>query len=142
MNNYRDYYNYANNNYNQPNYKNTLNANIYDPYQGFIRGNMFPDLYNTYKLNKPVEIMPKNEQTELLTYIDALCFALIDLNLFLDLNPNDENAIRLYNEYRKEKDMYMRAYQDKFGPISLDSANLDGSTWKWIKSPWPWECEY
>ena len=71
MNNYRDYYNYANNNYNQPNYKNTLNANIYDPYQGFIRGNMFPDLYNTYKLNKPVEIMPKNEQAELLTYIDA-----------------------------------------------------------------------
>ena len=38
--------------------------------------------------------------------------------------------------------MYMRAYQDKFGPISLDSTNLDGSTWKWIKSPWPWECEY
>ena len=26
-------------------------------------------------------------------------------NLFLDLNPNDENAIRLYNEYRKEKDI-------------------------------------
>lgn len=142
MNNYRDYYNYVNNNYNQPNYKNTLNSNIFDPYQGFIRGNLFPDLYNGYKLNNPVEIMPKNEQAELLTYIDALCFALIDLNLFLDINPNDENAIRLYNEYRKEKDMYMKAYQDKFGPISLDSASLEGNTWKWIKSPWPWESEF
>ena len=37
-----EYYNYVNNNYNQPTF--TENANpskLYDPYQGFIRGNMF-----------------------------------------------------------------------------------------------------
>ena len=44
MNYYRDYYNYLNNNYNQPNY-NQNNVSLYEPYEGFIRGNMFKDLY-------------------------------------------------------------------------------------------------
>lgn len=36
MNDFRDYYNYKNNNYNQPTYEQNSN-NIIDPYQGFIR---------------------------------------------------------------------------------------------------------
>ena len=44
-----DKYNYVNNNYNQPLYtENVSSINLYDPYQGFIRGNMFPNLYNGY----------------------------------------------------------------------------------------------
>ena len=43
--------------------------NLYDPYQGFIRGNLFPDLYNTYKVNKPFEVEPMNEQAKLLTIL-------------------------------------------------------------------------
>lgn len=137
MNNYRDYYNYQNNNYNLPNYKNNINSDLYDPYEGFIKGNMFPDLYNDYK-TKPFMIKPKNEQAELLTYIDSLCFALTDLNLFLDINPNDEYAINLFNEYRNQKNAYMNEYQNKYGPISLDSAYFDRN-FSWIESPWPWE---
>ena len=46
----KDYYNYVNNNYNQPSYNSqNENVNLYNPYQGYIRGNMFPNLYNTYK---------------------------------------------------------------------------------------------
>ena len=93
MKNYntQDYYNYMNNNYNQPLYNqqsfnniNNANSKLFDPYVGFISGNMFPDLYNAYKLSDPLEIEPMNEQAELLTYIDALCFACMDLNLYLD----------------------------------------------------------
>ena len=50
MNNYYDYdfnnYNYSNNN---------VNNNI-DPYKGFIRGNIFDNLYDPYKNYKPYEI--------------------------------------------------------------------------------------
>ena len=70
MNYYRDYYNYLNNNYNQPNY-NQNNVSLYEPYEGFIRGNMFKDLYNKYKTNEPIKIVPKNKQAELLTTIDC-----------------------------------------------------------------------
>ena len=110
----KDYYNYANNNYNQPLYnQNIQNKQIYDPYNGFIRGNMFPELYNSYKLNKPLEITPMNEQAELLTYVDALTFAMIDLNLYLDVYPNDREALELFNQYRMQADEYTKKYENK-----------------------------
>ena len=56
------------------------NKEIYTPYEGFIRGNMFQNIYKPYKLDRPYQIEPMNEQAERLTNIDALCVALIDLN--------------------------------------------------------------
>ena len=66
-------------NYEQQNYQ-TKTTNLYDPYQGFIRGNMFKDLYDPYKLNNPYNIEPANDQAKMLTSIDALGFAMTDLN--------------------------------------------------------------
>ena len=43
---YNDYYNYLNNNCNLPIYNQPKGKSLFNPYQGFIRGNMFPDLYN------------------------------------------------------------------------------------------------
>lgn len=136
----KDYYNYANNNYNQPLYnQNIQNRQIYDPYNGFIRGNMFPELYNSYKLNKPLEITPMNEQAELLTYVDALTFAMIDLNLYLDIYPNDREALELFNQYRMQADEYTKKYESKYGPLELTSNSLNTFPWAWDNAPWPWE---
>ena len=136
----KDYYNYANNNYNQPLYdQNIQDKQIYDPYNGFIRGNMFPELYNSYKLNKPLEITPMNEQAELLTYVDALTFAMIDLNLYLDVYPNDRGALELFNQYRMQADEYTKKYESKYGPLELTSNSLNTFPWAWDNSPWPWE---
>lgn len=147
MKNYgtQDYYNYINNNYNQPiyNQQNFNNTNkqqkLYDPYNGFISGNMFPDLYNSYKISNPYEIQPMNEQAELLTYIDALCFACIDLGLYLDLYPDDKNTIELFNKYREQKKQYEKEYESKYGPLYLSSDALNTYPWAWSKSPWPWQ---
>lgn len=136
----RDYYNYKNNNYNIPTYEQNVNKNnVYDAYNGFIRGNLFPDLYNTYKVDKPYEIRPINEQAEILTYIDALDFACIDLGLYLDNNPDDKEALELYNNYRTSLGEYMIGYQNQFGPITMTSDSLNAYPWKWNDSPWPWE---
>ena len=136
----KDYYNYANNNYNQPLYdQNIQDKQIYDPYNGFIRGNMFPELYNSYKLNKPLEITPMNEQAELLTYVDALTFAMIDLNLYLDVYPNDRGALELFNQYRMQADEYTKKYESKYGPLELTSNSLNTFPWDWDNAPWPWE---
>lgn len=148
MNNYReqDYYNYMNNNYNQPLYNqqsfsnnNKSSSNLYDPYVGFISGNMFPNLYNAYKISNPLEIEPMNEQAELLTYIDALCFATIDLGLYLDLYPEDKKVIELFNNFREQKKLYEKEYESKFGPLFLSSDALNTYPWAWNNSPWPWE---
>lgn len=145
MKNYSDYYNYMNNNYNQPLYNqqsfnnmNKVGSKIYDPYVGFISGNMFPDLYNAYKFSSPLDIEPMNEQAELLTGIDALCFACIDLNLYLDLYPEDKSAVELFNSYRVQKNNLMKEYENKYGPLVLTSDSLDAFPWSWDNSPWPW----
>ena len=132
-----DYYNYVNNNYNQPYNQNMKNINIYNPYQGYIRGNMFPDLYNTYKINAPFEIEPLNEQADMLTNIDAYSFALTDLTLYLDVYTNDKTMIDLYNRYLMQKKQIVRDYENKYGPLTLDSESLNKYPWAWDgKLPW------
>ena len=138
MNNYMDNKPSNNYNFNKCNYiQNNLNS-LYDSYAGFIRGNMFPDLYNTYKLSKPYEIEPMNNQAESLTYIDSLCFACIDLNLYLDNFPDNQDLVNLFNQYVEEKERAIKEYEKKYGPIFIDSA-ADKNKWTWNKSPWPWE---
>lgn len=151
MNNYpylKNYNNYTNSNMNMYNkqitsfnnkFNDKNNNNLFDPYNGFIRGNLFKNLYDPYKSEEPYEIKPINSQAELLTYLDSLGFAMIDLGLLLDVNPNNENAIKLYNKYREEKQNLIKEYESKFGPITLNSDNLDSYPWAWNDMPWPWD---
>lgn len=122
----------------QMNMKNTSNY-LYDSYNGFIRGNMFKNLYDPYKMNEPYEVKPMNEQAELLTKIDALGFAMIDLNLLLDVNPNSQEAINLFNKYRKQKESLTKEYESKYGPITINSDSLNSYPWAWDDMPWPWD---
>ena len=128
------------NNYNKQ-YKSNMNntPSLFNPYQGFIRGNMFEGLYDSYKIKDPYDIKPMNEQAELLTYIDSLCFACVDLNLYLDVNPNDRSAIDLFNQYRLQKEELILEYQNKFGPLLLNSDSLNTYPWAWDDRPWPWQ---
>ena len=137
---YRGNYNYINNNYNIPTYEQDVKKNnIFDPYNGLIRGNLFPDLYNNYKIDKPYEIKPMNEQAEMLTYIDAFKFACVDLGLYLDIYPEDKDALTMFNMYRTNLNEYMNTYENKYGPINKNSDALNAYPWKWNDSPWPWE---
>lgn len=123
---------------NKMNTSNTTNS-LFDPYNGLIRGNLFKNLYDPYKNNEPYEIKPMNAQADLLTYIDALSFAMIDLNLFLDVNPNNQEAINLFNQYRKENEDLTKEYEAKYGPITTDSDSLNSYPWAWDDMPWPWD---
>ena len=151
MNYYPEFknYNYKDMNlYNMHNIKNTFNNNtynnqkennLYDPYNGLIRGNLFKNLYDPYKNKEPYEIKPVNEQARMLTNIDSLGFAMIDLNLYLDVFPNDREKITLYNQYRKEKENLLKEYENKYGPITINSDSLNTYPWAWDNMPWPWD---
>lgn len=108
---------------------------LFEPYQGLIRGNMFINLYDGY--GKIYDIKPLNEQAELLTYIDMYCFACIDLELYLDLNPNNTNALNLYRELNNEKQKYMNIYESKYGQLTTDY--VPNNMWNWATNKWPWE---
>lgn len=134
-------FNYYNNmNFNQPYYAEDANpSSLYDPYQGFIRGNMFPNLYNWYKFEQPMDLTAMSEKDQLLIYLDALSFATIDINLYLDNYPNDKDMIALFNQYRMEADQVRSEYESKYGPILVDSDASNTYPWAWDNRPWPWE---
>ncbi len=142
MYNYYGYPNYLqDNNIEGENLRNVnyQNDNLFNPYQGLIRGNLFKNIYQPYKNEKPYEIKPMNEQAKMLTELDSLEFALIDLNLYLDIYPDDRGAIQLFNQYRVERQDLLSQYQNKYGPILLSSEALNRVPWMWDNRPWPWE---
>ncbi len=110
---------------------------LFDVYNGFIRGNMFPDLVNNYKLSRPYDVKPMNDQAELLTKVDAYCFAAHELNLYLDTHPFDRDMINLFKELSQDSDMATREYESKYGPLFVGSSV--NYPWAWNNSPWPWE---
>lgn len=112
---------------------------LLEPYQGFMRGNMFANLYDPYKNYKPMELNPENEREALLYQILQYQFALTDLDLYLDTHPNDQEAIHLYQKYLTIKQQASSKYENMYGPLTLNSRDLDKNTWVWKNSPWPWE---
>ena len=69
--------------------------------------------------------------------IQEYCFSAHELNLYLDLYPNDTQALGLYNQYKEMADKYTKEYEKKYGPLCPDID--EKSPWNWINSPWPWE---
>jgi len=110
-----------------------------DPTQGWLKGNLFANLYEPYKNFKPAKLDPKNEREALLFQVMQYKFALIELNLYLDTHPNDTEMIKLYNKYLDIDKKMCDKYESMYGPLTLDSNYLDKNTWTWKNSPWPWE---
>ena len=148
MNDYGfDYLNYITNISNNMNFmKNSqmdmnkkYKPQVLEPYQGFIRGNMFGEQYDAYKNYKPMELNPNNEREALLYQLLQYKFALTDLNLYLDTHPNDREMLQLYQKYLSMEKQICDKYESMYGPLTLDSNKIESNTWVWKNSPWPWE---
>jgi spore coat protein JB len=68
----------------------------------------------------------------------ALCFTLIDLNLYLDTHPMDENALAYFDKIRNMKKQVADEYTCLYGPLVPDDVNVE-HCWTWVETPWPWE---
>lgn len=139
MNNYVDYYNNLNNIGNIGNFTNMNNSSDNESYLGFIRGNMFDSLYVPYKSYKPYDVVPNDERSYLLFLIQMYGFAVHDLGLYLDVYPNDGDAIKLRERYAKLYSQSLKNYENKFGPTNLSSDYLGSIPWAWDSKYWPWE---
>lgn len=137
-----DMNNLTNNMPDNNNLNNMINNNqkLAGPYEGFIKGNLFNNLYNQYKSYRPTRLSPNNEQAELLLNVDQTTFAAHELKLYLDVYPNDTNMINLYNEYQKIASEQIKAYERKYGPLLADSPSANNS-FSWEAYSWPWETE-
>lgn len=114
------------------------NMTFVDPLTGLIRGNLSRDEFLTYK--KYIPMMPKlrSERGEKLFEVQKYDFAIHELKLYLDLCPNNKEALELLKKYVSERERNAKQYIDKYGPI-CPKDNIYFSKWIWINAPWPWE---
>ena len=146
-----DYFtNYSENNSNNNNSKktknntiksnhNTSNNTLFNVYEGYTKGNLFQNLYDSYKNLKPVSIPVNSERDEMLLNIGELSFARHELNLLLDNYPNNNQALTLFNQYRNMEEEQVRNYERRFGPLTITSSDMKNVPFAWENDIWPWE---
>ena len=131
-----DYFNLnkMDNKYNQN--SNSKDGKI-DLENGFYLGNIFVDTYKPYKNFKQKKINAYSEQEKMLLRIQELDFILNDLNLYLDINPNDSKVYNLFKKTALELESLKEKYEEKYMVLKL----IDDTKGKytWINNPWPWD---
>ena len=133
-----DWYSEFANNFMNNNMNNT-NIELADPQTALDRGNLFNNLYDPYRNYKYRPLRAHNQQEELLYNILMHNFALIEMDLYLDLNPNNQNILNLYNRYLNNKKKLVSEYERNYGPLTCEGDNIGINNWNWRMSPWPWE---
>lgn len=135
------------NNTNNMNNMNSMNTNagidinnnvLFGPYEGFVRGNLFRNLYNQYKSYQPRKLSPGNEREELLLNLNQMQFAMHELNLYLDLYPTDRVMLNTFNKFLISYNRLLDDYQNKYGPLFV-TGNESVLRWAWDDEPAPWE---
>lgn len=121
-----------------------MNKKIYTNYQLnsldeiLNTGTLFKNLYKPYK--KTPKIIPESKEEKLLLKIQAYEIALMDLNLYLDVFPNDSSLTDLYKQYEYEKEKLVNEFEKEYYPISKKNS-AENNKWEWVNNKWPWECE-
>ena len=74
---------------------------------------------------------------DLMRRIQALSFAKVEAELFLDTHPECLAALDYYHSVAEELDAAVAEYQESYGPIRAEGSARD--RWSWADSPWPWQ---
>lgn len=72
---------------------------------------------------------------KLLIRLSSMQFAMLEMRIFLDTHPNDDEALAMYNKYREKYKSLAKEFEEQFGPLTLNGYNSD----EWLCDPWPWD---
>lgn len=79
-----------------------------------------------------------SQKTALLE-LQQLSFSLVDLNLYLDTNPANQQAVNDYNQLFEQYWEAKANYELQYGPMNNFGHCPATYPWSWINDPWPWE---
>ena len=108
---------------------------LFNPYEAYLAGNIFKNEYIPYKNYKVRKINITSEQEEMLFNISNYCFLAHDMNLYLDVYPNNQEALDKFNEYRDKVSELTIKYERKYGPLEVSSVDIK-TPFSWV-SKWP-----
>lgn len=114
------------------------NPKLFDAKEAFMLGNLFKDLYMTYNGFSNYCIQPMNQRQKALVEVQMYSFIAHEINLFLDIYPNNQRMIELYHDFANKAKEATVAFEKEFGPLTVS----DSSTkvpFEWVQGPWPWE---
>lgn len=79
------------------------------------------------------------QRHELLNHINAVSFAVVEAQLYLDTHPDDPDALAFFHKYLEERKIALKEYATYYGPLTIDSTASCDDRWKWVNEPWPWQ---
>ncbi|MCI7242524.1 MAG: spore coat protein CotJB [Lachnobacterium sp.] len=77
-------------------------------------------------------------QKELYEWIMMLGFCAVDMMLYLDTHPDDEEALNYFNQCNTLYNAAKQSYQEQFGLLNAFSEQ-ERFSWDWNTAPMPWE---
>ncbi|MFJ7928440.1 spore coat protein CotJB [Peribacillus sp. NPDC096448] len=81
-----------------------------------------------------------DEYYQLLEQIQAADFVLVELTLYLDTHPNDQQALQQFNQFHEYSKQLKSVFEPKYGPLLGFGNSLGGENkWEWGQGPWPWQ---
>ncbi|WP_026487049.1 spore coat protein CotJB [Caldanaerobius polysaccharolyticus] len=79
---------------------------------------------------------------DMLKKIQELSFMAIELTLYLDTHPHDQNALAHYNIITQQLNALKQSYEQRHGPFIAYGFSPSAYPWQYINEPWPWQIEY
>ena len=80
------------------------------------------------------------KKKQLLQLLSQVSFAMEDVALFLDTHPEEESALRFFQEYKNLRKDIIKEYADTYGPLRM-ADECASNQWLWATQPWPWKGE-
>ena len=80
-------------------------------------------------------------RVKLLKKIQEYNFMMIEAALYLNNQPCCEAAQEAFSKYRELYLETLAEYEECYGPLTYNGANVRRDGWKWVNTPWPWEVE-
>ena len=84
--------------------------------------------------------MPQGKDSDLLSRLQAVDFAIQETVLFLDAYPKHKQALDYYHKLQAQRRQLMEAHEKDHAPITIHGNN-SRTSWDWVNSPWPWEID-
>lgn len=113
-------------------------SQLFTPEEAFMLGNLFKNLYMSYQGFSNCCLQPLNQRQRLLLNVQIYQFVAHEINLYLDMHPNNQNMIELYREYVKKAQKATEEFEKNYGPLVVSDASSK-CLFEWLQGPWPWE---
>ncbi|MFD0868815.1 spore coat protein CotJB [Paenibacillus residui] len=66
-------------------------------------------------------------------------FALVELSLYLDTHPGDQQALQQFNQLAQQRQKLAKQFELEYGPLMQFGHSFSRYPWQWVESPWPWQ---